>query len=282
MCYYKYYKYVTYNIIGGDNIQMIDVPLKIQQPFNRDSLKNINACHTREAFSSQTIININKGKAAITANAAASANTVMSATSAGHMPVSSAHISKINIPELKKQIAKGQKATLFYESAAPDISAKFGWNVNNTQCDVDVSAFLLGDSGKVIGDSWFVFYGQQSSPDNSVKLHTTAIHDRESIDLSLSRLNPAVKKIVFVLTINEAYEKKLNFSMLCDAYVRIMNISDNSELASFKMYDYYDNVTSMMIGELYRYNGVWKFNAIGNGVTRDLAGLCDLYGVETN
>ena len=46
--------------------------------------------------------------------------------------------------------------------------------------------------------------------------------------------------------------------------------------------DYYDNVTSMMLGEIYLHNTEWKFNAIGNGVARDLAGLCQLYGVETN
>lgn len=46
------------------------------------------------------------------------------------------------------------------------------------------------------------------------------------------------------------------------------------------MDEYYSNVTSMMIGEVYRHNGIWKFNAIGNGVTRDLAGLCELYGVQ--
>ena len=67
--------------------------------------------------------------------------------------------------------------------------------------------------------------------------------------------------------------------MLKDAYIRIMD-SSNNELVSFKMKEYYSNITSMMIGEIYRYNGIWKFNAIGNGVARDLAGLCELYGVQ--
>ena len=86
-------------------------------------------------------------------------------------------------------------------------------------------------------------------------------------------------KIVFVLTIDKAFEKNLNFSMLKDAYVRIMDESD-TELVSFKMEEYYSNVTSMMIGEVYQYKGIWKFNAIGNGVAKNLAGLCELYGVE--
>ena len=70
--------------------------------------------------------------------------------------------------------------------------------------------------------------------------------------------------------------------MLKDAYVRIIENSTNAELVSFKMSEYYSNVTSMTIGELYLHKGIWKFNAVGNGVARDLAGLCELYGVETN
>lgn len=46
------------------------------------------------------------------------------------------------------------------------------------------------------------------------------------------------------------------------------------------MTEYYTNVISMMIGELYLYQGKWKFNAIGDGIAQDLAGLCQWYGVE--
>lgn len=144
---------------------------------------------------------------------------------------------------------------------------------------MDVSAFLLNNTGKVIGDSWFVFYGQETSPDGSTAFGAGQEENHEIISVDFNRLNPAVSRIVFVLTINEALEKHLNFSMLRDAYIKITDTYD-TELVSFKMDEYYSNVTSMMIGEVYRHNGIWKFNAIGNGVTRDLAGLCELYGVQ--
>lgn len=144
---------------------------------------------------------------------------------------------------------------------------------------MDVSAFLLGSSGKVIGDSWFVFYGQTESPDHSTVFHVEDGADRESISVDFTKLDTSVARIVFVLTINEALEKNLNFGMLQDAYIRIMD-SAGAELVSFKMDEYYSNVTSMMIGELYLHNGAWKFNAIGNGVAKDLAGLCEMYGVQ--
>lgn len=185
-----------------------------------------------------------------------------------------------SIPPLLHTVQKGQKMQLFANSSATKIKACLGWNVTNAECDVDVSAFMLDSTVKVPGDNWFVFYGQPESPDSSIIFKSDEIIDRESISIDFTKLNPAVSKIVFVLTINEAYEKKLNFSMIKDAYIRILNFANNSELVSFKMDEYYSNVTSMMIGELYIHNGNWKFNAIGNGVAKDLAGLCELYGVQ--
>ena len=70
--------------------------------------------------------------------------------------------------------------------------------------------------------------------------------------------------------------------MIRDAYVRILNAETNAEIVSFLMDEYYNNVTSMMIGEVYKHNEAWKFNAVGNGVARDLAGLCELYGVQVD
>lgn len=182
------------------------------------------------------------------------------------------------LPPLLHNMQKGQKLPLS-SAPLPALDACFGWNVLDNRCDVDVSAFLLGADGKVIGDSWFVFYGQPQSPDKSTELTADPILDREKIHIDFGRLNPEVKKIVFVLTIHEALEQKLHFGMLRDAYVRILEPS-GKELVSFMMEEYYDNVISMMIGEIYLHNGTWKFNAVGNGVAKDLAGLCGLYGVE--
>ena len=145
---------------------------------------------------------------------------------------------------------------------------------------MDVSAFLLGRDGKVSGDDWFVFYGQKESPDCSVIFSDRENMDRESVAIDLSRLNPSITRIVFVLTINDAFSKRLNFGMIEDAYVRILDAASDRELVSFVMDEYYSNVISMMIGEVYLHNGNWKFNAIGNGVAKDLEGLCGLYGVQ--
>ena len=182
-----------------------------------------------------------------------------------------------NLPSLLHPVQKGQKTALSASGPLTAVHARFGWNTTDPRCDVDVSAFLLGGDGKVLGDSWFVFYGQTQSPD---VFRTDGGTDREVISIDIGKLDPGVKKIVFVLTINDAFTHNLNFSMMKDAYIRIMDADGRTELTSFQMTEYYSNVISMMIGELYLHNGAWKFNAVGNGVARDLAGLCALYGVE--
>ena len=186
------------------------------------------------------------------------------------------------IPPLINLLAKGQKTPLL-SSGAPvrQLKACFGWNIRDSRCDIDASAFLLEAGDRVPGDDWFVFYGQETSPDQSVAFGADGSgKDREVFRIDFSRLDPRIRKIVFVMTIHEALEKRLNFSMIKDAYVRLLDAATNRELMSYRLEEFYENVTSMTIGELYLHNGQWKFNPVGNGVRQDLAGQCAIYGVN--
>lgn len=182
-------------------------------------------------------------------------------------------------------LRKGQKTNLAPAGVSlQSIKVCLGWDVTNQACDLDASAFMLDANNRVIGDDWFVFYGQPTSPDNSIQ-HSgdsdgTGYGDDEVITMHLSAINPNVKKVVFVVTIDSAIEKGLNFSMVANAYVRVVDSTNNNELIKFNLSDYYANVTSMVVGEIYNHNGVWKFNAVGDGVAKDLAGLCAMYGVN--
>lgn len=290
---------------------MINVPMKTSEPLNIHTISTVNQRRVEGAQTRLTITSINNNSNnsssrnnAIVTNQNTSqrpsishgnntsgiaSNTVSNATqpSVQQPSVQQSRVQQapaiVNkpIPLLRKPTQKGQKVALEGVGRQARLKVCLGWNVLNPQCDVDVSAFLLGGSGKVIGYEWFVFYGQTKSPDSSVCFYEDNGADREYITIDFGRLNPNVTKIVFVLTINEAFEKRLNFSMLKDAYIRILDGATLAEHISFKMTDYYINVSSMMIGEIYLYNNNWKFNAVGNGVAKDLAGLCDLYGVQT-
>lgn len=182
-------------------------------------------------------------------------------------------------------LKKGQKVNLAQNGEVlSNIQVCLGWDVTNQACDLDASAFMLGVNDRVLGDDWFVFYGQPISPDGSIQ-HSgdsqgEGFGDDEIISINLQGVNPNCKKIVFVVTIDEALTKGLNFSMVSNAYVRVVNKTTNQELVRFTLTDYYTNVTSMVVGEVYSHNGAWKFNAVGDGVAKDLAGLCEMYGVN--
>lgn len=183
-------------------------------------------------------------------------------------------------------LKKGQKVALSGSNGAQltNVDICLGWDVINVACDLDASAFMLDATGKVIGDDWFVFYGQTTSPDGAI-IHSgdsqgEGVGDDEIISINLNTVNTSIQKITFVVTINEALEKGLNFSMVQNAYVRVVDKTTGVELNRFLLTDYYANVTAMVVGELYRHNGQWKFNAVGDGVAKDLAGLCAMYGVN--
>ena len=252
---------------------MLVLPKKTSHPLHTDSILEINRVTSR-AEDYTGIHNINCVTQSESLSSAEAAPFTVSRAS------ETPGISHQIMPALINQTRKGQKTLLGDAISLGKIKACLGWNVKNPACDVDVSAFLLGRDGKVSGDDWFVFYGQKESPDCSVIFSDRENTDRESVAIDLSRLNPSITRIVFVLTINDAFSKRLNFGMIEDAYVRMLDAASDRELVSFVMDEYYSNVISMMIGEVYLHNGNWKFNAIGNGVAKDLEGLCGLYGVQ--
>ena len=186
-------------------------------------------------------------------------------------------------------LSKGQKFNLATVNPNLDfIEVGLGWDAPMSGAipyDLDAEAFMLGANGKVLSDDWFIFYNQPNSPDGSCNhlgdsSNGAGAGDDEVIQLQLSRVNPQVQKIAFVITINEALQRRHNFGGVQNAYVRVTDKSTGKEMIRFNLTDCYKEVTSMTVGELYRKDGTWRFNAVGQGLNTDLAGLCGFYGVN--
>ena len=244
---------------------------QLGQPFNRT------AC----ALTRDTVGTASFGKKMYSSEAARSAvaptrpSTCDTATA---QPVSGPR--PLKRPNLLSPAQRGQKVILGIAAGSrTQLRAAFGWNVRDARCDIDVSAFLLSGDRRVPSDEWFVFYGQPTSPDGAVRFFEDGREDREIISLDLSRLSADIQRIVFVMTINEAFERRQNFGMIQEAWMRILD-STGREIVSFCPSEMYENVTSMTLGELYIRNGEWRFNPVGNGVNTDLAGQCAVYGVN--
>jgi tellurium resistance protein TerD len=162
-----------------------------------------------------------------------------------------------------------------------------GWEARETEggdFDLDASAFLLAESGKVRCDEDFVFYNQLVSPCGSVE-HTgdnrtgAGEGDDEALKIDLEKLPESIKRVVVCVTIHEADIRKQNFGQVSDAFMRIVNLDDDQEIARFDLSEDYSTETAMIFGEVYRHRDEWKFKAVGQGFSGGLEALCQQFGV---
>jgi tellurium resistance protein TerD len=186
-------------------------------------------------------------------------------------------------------LAKGGNVSLSKE--APGLTAVavgLGWDVRTTMgadFDLDASALLVGSNGKVLSDGHFVFYNNLASPDGSVQ-HTgdnltgEGEGDDETINVELSSVPAEVEKIVFPVSIYDAPARNQSFGQVRNAYIRVVNRSNDSEIARYDLTEEASAETAMVFGELYRYSGEWKFRAVGQGYANGLAGIARDFGVN--
>ena len=104
--------------------------------------------------------------------------------------------------------------------------------------------------------------------------------DDEVITVDLTKIPTDVDKISFTVTIHDAKERNQNFGQVSNAYIRVIDESNNKELLKYDLTEEYSVETAMVVGELYRYNTEWKFTAVGSGYQGGLEALCRSYGVD--
>ncbi len=189
-------------------------------------------------------------------------------------------------------LKKGEKISLTKDNPGlSKITVGLGWDINRydsgADFDLDASAFLLGANGKVTQGADFIFYGQPSHPSGAVNYGGDnrtgeGEGDDEQIQVNLQAVPANIEKIDFTVTIYEAAERRQNFGQVSNAFVRIVDDATGQELIRYDLEEDFSIETAVVVGELYRHNGEWKFNAIGSGYQGGLAALCSSYGVDVN
>jgi tellurium resistance protein TerD len=186
-------------------------------------------------------------------------------------------------------LSKGGNVSL--SKAEPGLSRVLiglGWDVRMTEgndFDLDASAFLLGEDGKVRGDSDFVFYNNLKSPEGSVE-HTgdnrtgEGEGDDEALKVVLPRVPTAIHKIAVAVTIHDGEARRQSFGMVSNAFIRVVNDETGREIARYDLTEDASTETAMIFGEVYRHQGEWKFRAVGQGYRGGLAPLARNYGVN--
>lgn len=167
------------------------------------------------------------------------------------------------------------------------ISVGLGWNPNagtGFDFDLDASAFMLDANNLILKEEYFVFYGNTDSPDAALH-HTgddptggnSADGDDETIMVDLSKINPAVQEILFVVTIHDSIARKQNFGQVRNSYIRIIDDNSKMEIAKYELGEDFSIETGVEFGRLYLKDGKWKFEASGIGYKEDLAFFLNKY-----
>ncbi len=187
-------------------------------------------------------------------------------------------------------LKKGQKVDLTKTNPGlSKILIGLGWDTNKydggSAFDLDAAAFLLGEDGKAKSESDFIFYGNLKHVSESVEhlgdnLTGEGDGDDEEIKIDLSKVPADVAKIDFTVTIYDADKRNQNFGQVSNAFIRIVDEANNTELIRYDLGEDFSIETAVVVAELYRHNGEWKFNAIGSGFSGGLSALCANFGID--
>ncbi|MBQ3346780.1 MAG: TerD family protein [Synergistaceae bacterium] len=185
---------------------------------------------------------------------------------------------------------KGQKVDLTKNNPGLSrILVGLGWDVKKYDggydFDLDAAAFVLGVNGKVLSDADFVFYNNLKHSSGAVQhmgdnLTGAGDGDDEQIKVDLSKLPGNADKVAFTVTIYDAEARKQNFGQVSNAFIHILDETNGKELIRYDLGEDFSVETAVVVGELYRQAGEWKFNAIGSGFRGGLKALCQNFGVN--
>jgi tellurium resistance protein TerD len=145
-----------------------------------------------------------------------------------------------------------------------------------------MATLLCNESNKVVSDEHFVFFNQLSAAEESVAQRESALgDDNEQVEVHLPDVPAEVDRIVVALYLNEGVAQRRSLGQLRDCFIRVLNGADNSELVrSENLAPLLGTETALVLGELYRHQGGWKFRVIGEGYAQGIAGIASDYGVN--
>ena len=180
-------------------------------------------------------------------------------------------------------LEKGQRISM--DKGLSLVGVELGWNPNEGtgfDFDLDASAFMLGENGQIPQQEFFVFYGTQKAPDSSVESTGDDLigGEGETLNVDLTKVSPQIQEIIFTATIYKAEERRQNFGQVRNSYIRIYDAKTNTEIARYDLDEDFSIETAVEFGRLYRHNGEWKFEAIGNGNKGGLQALVNKYAKQ--
>lgn len=187
-------------------------------------------------------------------------------------------------------LTKGANVSLTKEAGGSlgSLTVGLGWDARTTtgeQFDLDASCILVTTEGRVRGEGDFVFYGNKTSSDGHVvhqgdNLTGEGAGDDEQIKMNVGSLAGDVDRIVVAVSIYDAETRSQSFGQVRNAYIRVVNDANGTELARYDLSEDASTETAMIFGEVYRNGPDWKFKAVGQGYQSGLKGIATDFGIN--
>lgn len=184
-------------------------------------------------------------------------------------------------------LQKGQRISLSKEAPGlTKIMCGLGWDIakqsgggffsnfgKTTQdYDLDATVICLDETGKVKDIKDVIYFANLRHESGAIvhqgdNLTGEGDGDDEVIIIDLARIPAKISKLVFTVNIYDCVSRKQDFSQVENSFVRLVNVSNDREMARFNLSGKdYVGATGMILAEVYRHNGEWKMGAIGNAV----------------
>jgi tellurite resistance protein TerA len=141
-------------------------------------------------------------------------------------------------------------------------------DIGSGAMEVDVSCFGVDAAGQLSDDRYMVFFNQKTAPDNAVTLDLNG--GKALFQLDLARLPASIDKLVFTAAADQGSMRSLQASSLSLGQPAAATFA-------FSGTDFQDE-KAVIIGELYRRDGSWRFGAVGQGFAGGLAALLKHFG----
>lgn len=178
-------------------------------------------------------------------------------------------------------LQKGQKVNLTKENVGlSKMLVGLGWDEAPQQkhgffsskpkpIDCDASIIMLKND-KFVNKGDLVYYGNLQHKSGGVQhlgdnLTGAGEGDDEQIVLDLPKIPQEYNRLVIVVNIYSAVERKQHFGMIQNAFCRLVDGRNNKEMCKYNLTEDYSGLTAMIFGEIYRRDNEWKFNAVGQG-----------------
>lgn len=158
--------------------------------------------------------------------------------------------------------------------AAAAVRAELSWTGGAGVPDVDCSALLLRENGRVASDDDFVFFNQPRHPGGAVR-HIGKTGTTDTVEIDLAQLPAAVDRVVLAASADGG-----TFGEVPGLRLLVRDAAGGATLAEFAITAARE--TAMISGELYRRGRQWKFRAVGQGYDRGLAGLATDFGITVD